>query len=197
MLTRNEKGSAQAHKTRSNTCRHAHKRLPCCLKLTQHQHHGRPLNHPNSTNMQCDSPTRYLASALPCCPTPLPSTSQHNPKRRNSLSRAHERTANAVLAQIQLGQPVQIAHWIERACDCPTPHKYTNKTQPITTNAHKHVLFSSSRAHIKQRGQCTGTRHAIRHMSSCTQQAAALPNTDPTSTPRPSPQPFKQHKHAM
>ncbi len=66
MLTKHEKDNTQAHETRSNTCRHAHNRLPCCKLLTQHQHHGgRPLNHSNTTNMQCDSPTRYLASVLP------------------------------------------------------------------------------------------------------------------------------------
>jgi hypothetical protein len=80
MLTRHETGNAQAHETRSDTCRHAHNRLP------------------------------------------------------------NERTADAVQIQIQHSEPGQVAHWIERACDGPTPNQHTNKTQPITTNAHKHVL---------------------------------------------------------
>jgi hypothetical protein len=171
MLTRHGTVNAQEHDTRSDTCRNVHNRLPCCQILTLHQQHGRPLNHPNSTSMRCDSPTRYLASVLPCCPTPLPSTRQRNHPHRNSNNRAHKRTADAVLEQIQLVQPGQVAHWIERACDCLTPHQHTDKaipSQQTLTNTCSHQATMLTRQEkAKHRHTKRDQTHVVMHTTGC------------------------------
>jgi hypothetical protein len=108
--------------------------------------------------MRCDSPTRYLASVMPCCTTPLPSTRQRNHHQRNSDSQANEHTADAIPAQIQPGQPGQVAHWIERACDGPTPHQHQTTSKRISPHAIRHT--PSSPRPLKQHtdGQtCTQT----------------------------------------
>ncbi len=93
------------------------------------------------------------------------------------------------LVKLRTGSSVPVI--AQRRTNAQTKHK---PSQPTLT---KHVLSTTSHVHKTRTRQCAGTRNAIRHMSACTQQAAALPNTDPTSTPRPPPRPSTQHQHAM
>ncbi len=96
---------------------------------------------PSPINIQTEQKCEMtLQSALHLC---CRDTRHHCNPHTNATTtaatpyRAYERTADAVLAQRQQGQHGRIANWIERACDCQTPHQRTNKTHPITTNAQK------------------------------------------------------------
>jgi hypothetical protein len=79
--------------------------------------------HPNPHTSR-EKPTRNPQTKSSCA---------RNQKRKCSfevpIGRMYERTADVVGVQIQTGQPGQVAHGIERACDAPTP----NHNQPSSS----------------------------------------------------------------
>ncbi len=48
-----------------------------------------------------------------------------------NMKRVRVHTDEGVRGQVQIGQPGQVAHWIERACDSLKPYQHPNTTQPI------------------------------------------------------------------
>jgi hypothetical protein len=87
-------------------------------------------------------------------------------------SRAHRRTTDAVVGQRQISQPEQSTHWIERACNCPTPqqvpqsprrgqHPCTNtavKYNPSRYNTTTSIYCASVRAHSHLHSQSQSLR---------------------------------------
>jgi hypothetical protein len=108
--------------------------------------------------MRCDLPPPF--TGLSCRDAP-PQNHPHFNTTTNiqeTARSANRHTADAVRNQLQIYQPGQVAQWIERACDCPTPPpQHANTTLLSTDYALKRKLRSRRHAHRTRQQHCADT----------------------------------------